>query len=134
MKVRCVKILPTLPIARRLGRHYTPGQEFPLTAGAEYPVFGLRFWAGAPWIDIEAVPGYLVIVPLGLFEVIDGRVPENWVAAVDDQGDVSLLPEAFHDKFFIDDLFEGKEDAVRAFQNAREQMLDRPTGREPQPE
>ncbi len=124
MKVRCARTVPTLPAARRLGKRYSPGQEFPVTVGKVYSVFGVRIWSGAPWLDIEAIPGYLVSVPFELFEVVDGRLPAIWVATSDNEGDLSFTPESFRGEYFMDDLFEGKEQAVLAFQAARLQTED----------
>jgi hypothetical protein len=123
VKVRCTRLLPTLPATRRLGRHYHPGkQEFPVVEGHEYQVYGLRIWSGALWVDIETGQGYLVAVPLDLFEIIDGAVPELWCLRIDTDGDLALLPAEFHDEFFLDDLVEGKRSAVLAFEKVKTRM------------
>jgi len=115
MIVRCIRREPTLPQSVRLGPHYRPGeQEFPVELGSQYVVYGLRLWGSGAWIDIENDVGYLVTVPLCLFEVVDGRVPTIWLLHVDDDGDIALLPEAFHEPFFMSDLADGKTEAWRA--------------------
>jgi hypothetical protein len=58
-------------------------------------------------------------VPLALFEVVDANVPALWTLRIDQDGDCSLLPDRFHDKYFIDDLVEGATEAVLEFQRVK---------------
>jgi hypothetical protein len=66
-------------------------------------------------VDIECESGYLVIVPLCLFRIVQGDLSSLWTARVDEDGDLALLPEAFHEPFFIDDLSDGKPEAIARF-------------------
>lgn len=126
MLVVCRREAPTLPDARRLGRHYRAGeQQFPVVVGERYRVYGLRFWVGAPWVDIETNLGYLLTVPLALFDVVDGKVPDIWELRVDAEGDIALLPMAFFDEYFFDDLFEGKAAAVLEFRRVKATLEER---------
>jgi hypothetical protein len=81
--------------------------------GRLYVVYGLRLWGSGVWIDIESDVGYLVTVPLCLFELADGRLPAIWAARVDEDGDIALLPEAFHAAYFMSDLADGRPEAWR---------------------
>lgn len=122
MILRCIAELPTLPQARRLGKHYHPGrQRFPAVIGDHYVAYCLHFWGGGAWVDV-AWHGYLVGVPLCLFEVVDGSVPAFWTARIDEDGDLSMRPEAFHETYFHDDLSESMDAAVRAFEAVRAQV------------
>ncbi len=78
-------------------------------------VYGLRFWGQGAWIDIASDAGYLVVVPLCLFSIIDGRVSALWETKVDSEGDTALLPSSFHRKYYIDELVEGDSDTLRDF-------------------
>lgn len=126
MIVRCVASLPTRDQAKRLGEHYRPGkQEFGVVAGQIYVVFALKFLGGQPWVDVTdpgAQPGYLVGVPLCLFEFVDGRVPTIWEAGVNDNGELKIAPPSFFTKYYYDDLFEGVDTVVADFLRVRQQL------------
>lgn len=123
MLLRCIADQPNLPQGARLGKYFRPGtQEFPVRVGELYRAYGLRLWGAGSWIDIESDGGYLVSVPLCLFEFVDGAVPPTWVARVDAEGDLALLPPAFHEPYFIDDLSEGKTEPRAAFAAAKAEM------------
>lgn len=123
MIVQCIQRSPSADQAVRLGGHYRPGQqEFPVQLGRKYMVYGLRFWDGGVWIDIASDAGYIVIVPLSLFVVIDGRVPDVWEAHMDEEGNVELLPSSFHRPFFIDDLVSGDVDTLKEFWTIRDEL------------
>lgn len=120
MLLRCKATTPTLPEARRLGHHYVAGsQEFAVVLGNEYLAYGLRVWGAGVWVDIQVEAGYLHTVPLALFDVLDSQVPALWTLRSEQDGDCALLPEKFHQMFFIDDLVEGKADAVLEFQRVK---------------
>lgn len=133
MILKCVATEPTLPQARRLGKHFIRGQEFPVEVGLTYTAFGLRVWGCGSWVDIESSAGYLVVVPLCLFRIIDGSVPSIWVTRVDEDGDMAILPEPFHDPYFIDDLSEGRELARAAFVAVKKQLEVPPPAWTPPP-
>ena len=115
MILECIATEPTLPQARRLGTHYRAGQEFPVQVGRMYTAYGIRVWGCGSWTDIEIDAKYLVVVPLCLFRIVDGSVPVLWTARADQDGDLALLPDAFHDRYFIDDLSDGRPEACAAF-------------------
>jgi hypothetical protein len=124
MLLRCKALSPSLPEAHRLGRYYRAGkQEFAVSLGKTYLVYGLRTWGAGIWVDIETDAGYLHIVPLALFEIVDGGVPQIWEIRVDEDGDCSLSPRAFQDPYFIDDLVEGKPQAVMEFRHVKAVLL-----------
>lgn len=91
--------------------------------GREYIAFGLRLWGAGTWADIEVDAGYLVSVPLCLFEVVDARVSETWMLRTHDDGDLDIMPEPFHAEYFHDDLIEGVAAARLAFNEVRRQLL-----------
>jgi hypothetical protein len=116
MIAKCVRTLPTAEQAARLGKRFRPNeQEFPVKPGRKYLVYGLRYWEGETWIDIESEAGYLVIVPLCLFSIVDARITAHWEARVDDKGNLDLLPAEFHREYFLDDLIEGDAEALKEF-------------------
>jgi len=123
MLLVCKALQPTLPEARRLGKHYLGGnQTFAVVVGRNYVAYGLRFWSGGIWVDIEVDAGYVLSVPLALFDLVDGSVPSIWEMRVDEDGDSALCPRAFHEPYFLDDLIEAKPDAVMQFRELKAEM------------
>jgi len=108
MRVRCVALLPTPEQGERLRPMFHPGkQEFGLELGREYLVLGLAVWDGEPWVQIPSKSGYVLHVPLCLFEVVDGRIPALWVLRVSEDGSFTLWPPSFYREYYFDDLIEG---------------------------
>lgn len=125
MIVECVSRVPTAEQVERLGKHYTPGrQEFPLEIGQKYLVYGLRCWDQGVWIDVASEAGYLVLVPLCLFKIVDGRLSALWEARTDSAGGIELLPTTFHRDYFIDDLVEGDTETLKEFWRIRSLLID----------
>lgn len=123
MRLRCVALEPTLPQAKRLGRFFRAGQqEFPVSVGSTYIAYGLRQWGAGSWVDIEAPAGYLVVVPLCLFEIEDGSVSRHWILQRDVDGDFALLPPEMHARYFLDDLSSGDPGAAKAFAAVKARM------------
>jgi hypothetical protein len=128
MLVKCIASLPDDEQAKILGigKHYYPGQmEFNVQIGQEYVVFGISFLTGAPWIFIlSQSKTYTYLVPLCLFETIDGRVSKYWVAKVDQDGDFFLWPPSFYQPYYHDDLSEGVPDVAKDFQRVRQLIME----------
>lgn len=120
MKVKCKTKFPNEEQAKKLGKYYHAGkQEFGLTIGKEYIVFGLRILDGAVWVELVSDTGYLYSTPLCLFGIIDGRVSRYWETRVDEDGDVDILPPSFYSKYYYDDLLERVSDVVEDFRKIR---------------
>lgn len=102
-----------------LGNRYRPGrQSFGVTLGQEYIVFSLYMLDGNLWVeitDIDLQPGYLAHVPIVLFEIVDARVSRHWEFRIGNGQDFRLAPPSLFEKYFHDDLFEQREEAVREF-------------------
>lgn len=123
MKVRCVAEFPTEAQAQKLGAgkvYFRGRQAFYVQIGAEYVVFGLRVFAGAPWVDILSESGYLYPVPLCLFEIIDNRLSRYWTIKMYEDGDIILQPPSFFRDYYHDDLIESNKEVLQDFARVRD--------------
>jgi hypothetical protein len=110
MKVRCLRIASP-----------ATGEELDksswLTVGREYVV-----------LQIVALPGREVLLRLegdkpgspglwesSLFETVDTGIPASWSAHVDEDGNLSIGPDAWRRQGFWDDFFDDDPEAVREY-------------------
>ncbi|HDS1221270.1 hypothetical protein ABE583_18820 [Stenotrophomonas sp. TWI143] len=96
--------------------------------GKEYTVYGLSlhrsssvYRAGALICQLVDDYGNLIFAPIGVFDVIDGAIPDFWRIEVRD-GDVLIWPDIFYKDFFFDDLSDGVPECVAAFRNLQSLM------------
>lgn len=115
MKAKCVRL------SRAQGD--SPGaskQEFHLTIGNEYLVFGIQLAVGSDlhgtgvWLHLVSDYGHLSWAPISLFDIVDPRVSKHWRIHVNDYG-VRLWPESFFQPFYHDDLSEDVPAVVADF-------------------
>jgi hypothetical protein len=95
---------------------------FAVTPGERYTVFGLRFADGLVWAFVEWNVAALIAVPVDLFEIVDPRPSKLWYAHVSEDGVLTLGPGALNAPYFIDDLQEGRSDAVDAFSEMKREI------------
>ncbi len=125
MRIKCIAVEPTTEQAARLGNRYRPGQQiFPVSIGDEHLVFGIEADRGSIWVFIEHEFGYLVSVPLVLFQTVDGRLPPQWEARSDSSGDLRIAPSELLQDCFFDDLSEGVPDTLRVFRALKHELID----------
>ena len=125
MLIRCISTQPTEEQAQRLGigKNYFPGrQQFGVSVGEKYLVFGLTIMNGEPWVDIMLLPsGYLHSVPLCLFEILDRHVSKYWVIGFGPKGNITIGPPSILDQpYYFDDLSNGVAEVVDDFRRIRE--------------
>jgi hypothetical protein len=63
------------------------------------------------------------LYPARLFEVIDSREPQNWVAEVGDDGERYAYPSLLNGAGFFEDFFDDKKKAVAVFWQVVNQSL-----------
>lgn len=120
MKVKCISLAPNKQQIEQLGKYYYPGkQEFYLTVGQIYVVFGMQILGGIPWLELASDTNYLFSVPLCLFEIIDARVSQYWEVHMDRDGNLLIWPSSFYRDYYYDDLAEGIKEIVEDFNHVR---------------
>lgn len=96
--------------------------EHDLVPGQEYAVFGLGFWEGRAWVEIESDGGFLYSVPLSEFEIVDATPSSLWRIRAQPDGAITLWPPEFYEPYFHSDLADRKPEAVDAFKSVRERL------------
>lgn len=110
MLVRCVSAQPN---GDRWTTESLPSEGWDLELGREYLVYGIRILGGLPWLDVRSDFGYIYAAPFDVFDVVDGRLPSDWVVGrVGDDG-FAVWPEPFWSPYFHDDLIEGNPTRVQ---------------------
>ena len=125
MIIKCKKnvvdegLVSALGLGRSGARKYpsvSPGKSY-VALGIHTPTTSGSFGVSVA-VHIKNDQGSLSIMPMALFEIIDAVPSAYWVIKTTDLGELSILPAAFHEEFFHDDLSEGEESAVAEFQRA----------------
>lgn len=125
MRVRC-KPSSVVPIrsARDYGStHAESRTEHDLVPGREYLVFGLSFWSGEVWVEVESEGGLLYSVPLSEFEILSGRPSKYWEIKRQPDGATTLWPRELTVPYFHSDLADGVPTANNAFAKLKLRML-----------
>ena len=117
MRVRCTKLV-------------SPVDGSPLTGsvwvkvGREYQVLGIladpRGRVRVQVLDDDTSPSYW---PAEMFEATDERLPDNWVARLDDRGVLRLAPASWLRAGFWEDYFDGRPDAMAQFERELPALL-----------
>lgn len=105
MKVRAVKGAdPDLP--------YT----YPTRIGETYRVIGISAGRQGAWLHIPYPHDrdLIALVDSSVAEVVDGRIPHDWVVSSSD-GEYLIGPPSLHEPFFHDRLSDSEPDAVVKF-------------------
>lgn len=134
MRVRCISMSgESLPMSSRDPRLGVDAETmFPVTLGAEYPVYAITVMLGIPWyyiMDDDGSP-WPIWSPSSLFEVIDGGLPSSWRYGFfrfdrDQQFPIISFPEWAADHFFYERLVDGEADAVAVFSRRRIEIEER---------
>ena len=125
MKVKCIATYPSAEQIARLGTGFYPKQDFHVTVGREYVVFGMEFYVDSSsrgtgtWIALVSDYGNLMSAPLCIFEITDARVSRFLECRNSDANVVVLWPAPFYREYFHDDLGEGVDIAVEEFKRVR---------------
>lgn len=133
MLVRCLASRLTDHQKCQLGVK-NPAPEYQLRVGGEYLVLGITFLLPTPphggGVRYEILNDYgkCRSIPAFLFEVVDGRASQHWLARQSEDGALLLWPKAFYLEFFHDDLSEGVAQAVQAFSSVVELLRQEQEG------
>ena len=119
MKVRCLRDRLDESEADKLGGIWRSVSQVSAVVGQVYPVYGLYTWRGEPFIRLRSEYGYLVPLPLCLFEITDGRVQPDWEARCNKDGGITVQPPSFYREYYLDDLAEGVPEVVEDFRQVR---------------
>lgn len=93
----------------------------------EKRVYGMGLWRGLSFIwivnsDEAAASPTLVFAPLLFFDITDPRVSALWRVRHHADGDVNFWPTAMHGDYYTEELADGNEQAVAAFDRVRRFM------------
>lgn len=128
MRVYCRKTELDVEVRTQLGPAFYAQQAFHITRGREYVVLGLRFEVGTRafgtgvWVDLVSDFGRLISAPLGLFDILDARLPGLWEIRHWPDGGVTLWPPSFYRDYYHDDLSNDVADVVEDFRRVKERI------------
>ena len=121
MRVKCVTetVPKRLQEAISLGPRFEGKRTFGVVEGETYVVFGLEFFKGIPWVQIEVAPAEIVSVPIALFDIVDPAVPDLWEARFADGDHLTLWPAAFFTPGFHELVYNEDPRAMAALERLR---------------
>jgi hypothetical protein len=129
MRVLCKRAILSTEETEAYGDGFR-AQDFHVSRGRSYLVFGLHFAVGRPplgtgaYFQVASDFGHLGLVPAVLFDLTDPRVSGYWVAAFGEDGELVLEHPDFSDKYFLDDLSEDRSNARAVFERVRQSLED----------
>ena len=111
MKLRCTRI-----VSPTTGESLTTSPW--LTVGREYEVLEISALVGREihfriQTDRTGSPG---LWDSRLFETVEADIPADWIASIDDAGNLTLGPAAWQRLGFWEDYFDGDPEAVRTYE------------------
>lgn len=125
MIVKCVSKYPDDEQLKQLGPKFFKEQDFHVTLGKEYIVFGLSV-SGEPGhiglglsVEILSDYGNLVGCPVCLFEIVEATASRYWEVCVGGHRIITFWPSSFYGDHYHDRLSDGKPDIVEDFRRVR---------------
>jgi hypothetical protein len=86
--------------------------EYPdLSTGRPYAVIGIE----ADDLRVLNDAGRPYLYPRELFNVLDDRMPQQWITETGDEGELYAYPEPLNNVGFFEDFFDRKPEAVSQF-------------------
>jgi hypothetical protein len=113
MKAECVRLL---------GNDGEPqDQSCWLTIGKRYEVLEILFFRDRGWLLrlIGDVPNGVALFQLEMFEIVDPRIPPNWIATWGDKGTFCLSPRPWTDTGFWERYYDRDPKAIKIFEEER---------------
>jgi len=96
--------------------------RWPVDLGAEYELFGIGQNDGVWYAVFEHSDSEMpVSAPLALFDIIDGRIPNN-CRLTTLNGQVSVQPPELDDRYFLDDVQERRGDALARYREMKARL------------
>jgi hypothetical protein len=136
MIVKCVSKYPDSDQLKQLGPKFFKDQDFHVTVGKEYIVFGLTVALepdyGGLGLSMEILSDYenLVDYPACLFEIVEGTVSRHWELRVGAHGVITLWPPSFYKDYYHDRLSEGMPEFTEDFVRVRAMIEAEAIGRQ----
>jgi hypothetical protein len=119
MRIRCIASVPTADQLAQLKSAYDPERsDYDLDLLREYVALGVGYWDGIAWAEIATDGGWLLSVPLFLFEVTDARASRYWEIRYETNS-MRLWPSSFYKPTFNSELADDIPEAVEQFQKVR---------------
>lgn len=119
MRVLCKSDYPDKQQLRQLGKKFYRCQTFGLEVDREYLVVGLSLVTGSYLGQLPLVEyfngDHLLSAPIVLFQVINPRVSNLWLARYWPDGSVTLRPSLLYEEFFHDRFSDYEPEARAAF-------------------
>jgi len=119
MRIRCTALQPTVEQRQLLHSVIDPSRlDYDLELSREYIAIGVGFWDNVPWAQIVTDGGWVLAVPLFLFEVIEPSASRFWEVRADDAG-LRLQPSCLYEPTFNSRLADDDGDAIEEFTRVR---------------
>jgi len=121
MQVHCLSNQATPEQVQQYGLDSRVDHHFDVTPGRTYTVIGLTMvagsWASGVGVALDLLDdfGRWSIQPLFLFEVVDPRPSQYWIAKKVGEAELALWPESFFQDFYHDHLTDGLPEEVADF-------------------
>lgn len=120
MWVKCLARRLTEEQRKESGASDRYNPQFQVTEEKEYLVLGISFLVNSPvygnccLFTVLDDAARCISLPSALFEVMDPRVSQYWVARSNDQFGLTLWPEEFYEEYFHDRVTDYEPEAVAA--------------------
>jgi hypothetical protein len=116
VKIKCITSRPDNSLTNQYNEYFTLKQDFHVTIGKEYTVFGLEIYDyGLVLAEILSDYNNLVSVPLTFFTITESSSSKYWKITQKDKM-ITIWPELFNRQYFHDDLLDGEdEDLLKSF-------------------
>ncbi|MNE57959.1 hypothetical protein D3C80_1529570 [compost metagenome] len=128
MKVNCNSLKLEADNISILGQNAQAKNNFSITIGQTYTVFGLTFSFGGfgsgCFVQILSDNNHLIDVPIVLFETVDNRLSKYWEFKSYPDGGITLWPPSFYKDYYHDDLSEDIPEVVEDFKKVRELLIN----------
>ncbi len=118
MRVRCVALKPNAEQVSKLRSYYEQGStDYDLVLGCHYLVLGIGRRQGITWVELPTPGGWILTVPLFLFEITDARASRYWVIEDVEINDALWFgPALLFDRTLNARLADGEPAAVERYQ------------------
>lgn len=122
MRIRCIALEPSPELQKQLGDRFPGGRtDYDLDLLREYVALGIGFWDGIAWAEIATDGGWILSVPLELFEITEPTASRYWQLRFDARG-MTLWPPFFYESTLNSELADDVPEAVEKFRSLKAQI------------